>query len=119
MAAKFRRVDYDWKLRQMMAEHGMFNTTDLAPHLAERGIELSSVQVYRLVAQRPERLNLRVLAALCDIFGCSPAALIEPRVETVTTKRPKTGTGSGSGSAGGDARRGRRPARARIVDDGR
>lgn len=116
MAAKIRRVDYDWHLRRVMAEHGMFNTTDLAPHLAERGIELSSVQVYRLVAQRPERLNLRVLAALCDIFGCSPAELIEPTVEMVTRRR-KTATGTGTG--GGDGRRGRRPARARIVDDDR
>ena len=51
-----------------MAAHGLFNATDLEPLLAERGISLSSVQVWRLVTQTPERLSLPVLAALCDIF---------------------------------------------------
>ena len=37
--------------------------------LVERGIDLSREQVYRLVTQQPERLNVYVLAALCDIFG--------------------------------------------------
>ena len=47
-----------------MAAHGLFNTTDLVPLLAERGINLSVVQVYRLVTGTPERLSLPVLAAL-------------------------------------------------------
>jgi len=78
MARKQRKLGYAWHLRRLMAEHGMFATTDLQPLLAERGITLSSVQVYRLVAQVPERLNLNVLVALCDILGCSPSDLIEP-----------------------------------------
>lgn len=117
MAATTRRVGYDWKLRQVMAEHGMFQTTDLIPHLAERGIELSAVQVYRLVAQIPERLNLTVLAALCDVFGCTPADLIEPTAETVTARRRATGE-VGKTSGGGEGGGGRRPTRARILDDG-
>jgi DNA-binding Xre family transcriptional regulator len=116
MATKARRVGYDWKLRRVMAEHGMFNTTDLIPHLVERGIELSSVQVYRLVAQTPERLNLTVLSALCDIFDCTPGELIEPTIETVTTAGRKAA--AGGQESGGDGPRGRRPTRARIVDDG-
>jgi DNA-binding Xre family transcriptional regulator len=69
---------YRWHLRRVMADHGMFATTELVPCLAERGIRLSREQVYRLVTGVPERLNLTVLAALCDIFGCSVADLIEP-----------------------------------------
>jgi DNA-binding Xre family transcriptional regulator len=61
-----------------MAEAGMFATTDLVPLLAERGITLSREQVYRLVAQVPERLSLVTLSALCDILGCGPGDLIEP-----------------------------------------
>jgi hypothetical protein len=34
----------------------MFSTTDLIGPLAQRGITLSSSQVYRLVTERPERL---------------------------------------------------------------
>jgi len=69
---------YQWHLRRVMADHGMFATTELVPCLAERGIRLSREQVYRLVTKVPERLNLTVLAALCDILGCSVADLIEP-----------------------------------------
>ncbi|MDP8975642.1 MAG: helix-turn-helix transcriptional regulator [Actinomycetota bacterium] len=117
MADKVRRVGYEWKLRRVMAEHDMFNTTDLIPHLAERGIELSSVQVYRLVAQTPERLNLTVLAALCDIFDCTPADLIEPTVDTVSTEdRKAVAAGKDHDSDAGP--RGRRPTRVRIVDAG-
>ena len=68
---------YRWHLRRVMADHGMF-ATELVPRLAERGIRLSREQVYRLVTGVPERLNLTVLAALCDILGCSVADLIEP-----------------------------------------
>ncbi|MGH3603361.1 MAG: hypothetical protein ACRDQI_04970 [Pseudonocardiaceae bacterium] len=38
-----------------MATRGMFSTTDLLAPLAQRGISLSSSQVYRLVVDRPER----------------------------------------------------------------
>jgi DNA-binding Xre family transcriptional regulator len=72
------KVGYHWHLRRVMAERGMFATTDLGPLLAERGVKLSREQVYRLAAKTPQRLNLHVLAALCDILECTPAELIEP-----------------------------------------
>ena len=71
-------VAYHWHLRRLMAEAGMFATTDLVPLLAERGVRLSREQVYRLVARVPERLSLATLAALCDILGCGPSDLVEP-----------------------------------------
>ena len=73
-----RKVGYRWHLRMRMAERGMFATSDLMPLLAARGVVLSREQVYRLVAKVPERLSLKVLAALCDALDCSPADLIEP-----------------------------------------
>ena len=51
-----REVDYSWRLAELMAAHGMHNSTDLIPRLAERGIQLSRPQVYRVVHQRPERV---------------------------------------------------------------
>ena len=71
-------VGYHWHLRRLMAEAGMFATSDLVPLLAERGVRLSREQVYRLVAHVPERLSLATLAALCDILGCGPSDLVEP-----------------------------------------
>ncbi|MCA2291944.1 helix-turn-helix transcriptional regulator, partial [Mycobacterium avium] len=59
-----RQVDYVWRLAEIMAAHGMHNSTDLMPRLAERGIQLSRPQVYRIAYQRPERMSLHLLAAL-------------------------------------------------------
>lgn len=82
-----RTVSYQWRLREVMAAHGLFNASDLEPLLAERGITLSSVQVWRLVTQVPERLSLPVLAALCDIFDATPAQLIVTRAETAVPRK--------------------------------
>jgi DNA-binding Xre family transcriptional regulator len=60
-----------------MAERGMFSTSALVAPLVSRGVALSTTQVYRLVTGRPERLNLKLLAALCDFLDCSPNDLIE------------------------------------------
>lgn len=68
---------YRWKLRQVMAGQGMWKASELSPLLAERGVSLSPSQVYRLVAKSPERLSLSTLAALCDIFSCTPNDLVE------------------------------------------
>ncbi|WP_223168063.1 helix-turn-helix domain-containing protein [Nonomuraea sp. SYSU D8015] len=71
------KSDYRWHLRKVMASRGLYATTDLRPLLAERGLELSPSQVYRLVAERPVRLNLHVLMALIDILDCTIDDLIE------------------------------------------
>jgi DNA-binding Xre family transcriptional regulator len=107
-------VGYRWRLREVMATRGMFATTDLHPHLAERGIEISTIQVYRLVAQVPERLNLTILAALCDILDCTPADLIEPYVESGRGKARKA---AGGIQPAGPAPTELRLTRARIVPD--
>jgi DNA-binding Xre family transcriptional regulator len=99
------KVGYRWHLRQLMAERGLFQTTDLVPLLAERGVVLSREQVYRLVTKVPQRLNLEVLAALCDILEVTPADLVEPYRQTHKTRRD---TGPSSRP---------RPRRARIVRD--
>jgi hypothetical protein len=40
-----------------------------------------------VIDDKPERLSMRVLVALCDILDCSPADLIEPCVETASPKK--------------------------------
>jgi hypothetical protein len=105
-----REVSYQWRLREVMAAHGLFNASDLEPLLAERGINLSSVQVWRLVTQTPERLSLPVLAALCDIFGVTPAQLIATRAENVPARR----RAASGGEAGVTDLNALRPARARL-----
>ena len=75
-----KKMGIRWHLRIRMAEKDLFQTSDLVPLLAERGIHLSREQVYRLVTQVPQRLSTDTLAALCDILDCQPNDLIEIEV---------------------------------------
>lgn len=99
-------VDYEWRLRVVMAEHGMFKANELTPRLAEHGIRLSDSQVWRMVTGRPERLNLRVLVVLCEIFDCDVGEL----VRSVQTAKPRA---KELGSAGA-IKKGLRPKQARL-----
>lgn len=80
---------YEWKLRELMAMRGMFSTSDLIQPLAERGIELSRSQVYRLVAETPERVTISMLLALCDILSCQLTDLAAPADPATRTSRPR------------------------------
>ena len=84
-----------------MAVHGLFNASDLVPLLAERGITLSAVQVWRLVTQTPEWPSLPVLAALCDIFEVTPAQLIAPGPRTRPQRRRPRTAGRAAGRTAG------------------
>ncbi|WP_328442841.1 helix-turn-helix domain-containing protein [Amycolatopsis sp. NBC_00438] len=97
MTGKKRSVSYSWRLREIMAENGMYQTTELVEPLHERGIYLSVSQVHRLVTGTPERLSLQVLAALCDIFATAPSELIVTDAENVGIR--KTGTADRPGPA--------------------
>ena len=105
-----RNVSYQWRLREVMAAHGMFATTDLVPLLGDRGIELSASQVHRLVTGTPERLSLPVLAALCDIFEVTPADLIRTAAENAAPRRTASGGRPGRRRGGEAARPGADPA---------
>jgi DNA-binding Xre family transcriptional regulator len=83
-----KKMGYRWNLRRLMASKDMFQTSDLGPLLAERGITLSREQVFRLVTQPPQRLSMDTLAALCDILDCTPNDLIE--IEAVNAEVSKT-----------------------------
>jgi len=95
----------------VMATRGMFSTTDLLGPLSERGIKLSSSQVYRLVVDRPERLSLKIFMALLDILDCDMADLIEPVAVTGPARKTRV---AGGGQGVGDLR----PKRARITPAG-
>ena len=106
-----REVSYQWRLREVMAAHGMFTVTELVPLLRDRDIDLSASQVHRLASGTPERLSLPVLAALCDIFSCTPAELIATRAQDAPTRKTATGDGVVNLNA-------RRPKRARLRPEG-
>ncbi|QHC18891.1 helix-turn-helix domain-containing protein [Streptomyces sp. GF20] len=110
------KLDYQWHLRKVMADRGMFSTTDLTEPLEEREIKLSSSQVYRLVVERPERLSLKILMALMDILDCRMDDLIEPISVAGAGARPKKAAAGGSSAAPTSEGLGSlRPKRARII----
>jgi DNA-binding Xre family transcriptional regulator len=110
-----RQVDYAWRLPEIMAAHGMHNSTELIPRLAERGIQLSRPQVYRVVHQRPERLSLQLLSALCDIFGCGVNDLVTVTATEVRRKKAASATPPATNVV--DLNKSVRPRRARVIRD--
>jgi len=108
MSTRRRQVDYQWRLREVMADLGLWKAPELAPLLAQRGVNLSYSQTHRLVTGRPERLSLHTLAALCDIFDCTPADLIHTTATTGTAKKTKSSAKTAKAT-------GQRPRRARIA----
>jgi len=97
MSAPEHDTPIAWRLRELMAAAGMFKTTDLVEPLRNAGVQLSREQVFRLVTKAPARLNMEVLAALCQILGCTPNDLIE-----IAPPTPALGAGTAarSGSTG-------------------
>ena len=107
-----RHVGYTWRLREVMADKRVFTATELVPLLRERGVDLSASQVHRLVSGTPERLSLKVLSALCDILGCTPADLIITSAQNAGVRKTASGDVPFEG-AGAKLR----PRPARILDD--
>lgn len=101
-----KKMGYQWRLRHLMAERDMFQTSDLVPLLAERGVVLSREQVYRLVTQPPQRMSMDTLVALCDILDCTPNDLIKPEVVNKQVRKTADGvTGSDAGPGASKPRR--------------
>lgn len=101
-------LETSWHLRSVMASRGIFQTSKIGPLLAERGIQLSREQVYRLVTAPPQRVRVDVLSALCDALECSLDDLITVQRREVGAVREAVGE-STHGSIGD-----LRPIRAKV-----
>ena len=112
-----RQVSYTWRLAELMAARGMHNSTELIPLLVERGIQLSRPQVYRVVHQRPERVSLQLIAALCDILSCGVDDLLT--VTATDVRRRKASSCSPTAPAPNvvELNKAVRPRRARVLSD--
>ena len=104
------KLDYEWRLRALLADRGIYTAAQLSPHLESYGIRLSDSQVYRLLTGKPERLNLRVLMALCELLDCTPSELIRP----VERSAPTLAERRAAAAAGVDVDLVPKPARIRL-----
>lgn len=110
-----REIEYTWHLPELMARRHIRKAKDLAPLLQERGITLTVNAIWRIVNQEPERVSLKVLAALCDVLDVTPNDLITFTAHDTATIRTKRR--AGSRAEGIPDIRDHRPVRARIIDD--
>lgn len=67
---------FKWKLREKMAEKGIWKCTDLTRLLNAHGIKITSSMVTLIVDRMPDRINTKVLDAICDILECSPSDIL-------------------------------------------
>lgn len=109
-----REIYYTWKLRDLMSSNQMYSTTDLAPLLKERGIQLSQSQIYRLVSERPERIAVKTLLALMDAFDCTFEDLMEVSVTDSTARKTASEDWAADQTGSSHAIGQNRPKRARI-----
>ncbi|MFI0406501.1 helix-turn-helix domain-containing protein [Actinomadura sp. 3N508] len=67
-----RQPRYEWRLRELMAvRRNWYSTTKLVPALREYGFEFDRSYIYRLVkAERPPKMPLELILALCKILDC-------------------------------------------------
>ncbi|MGB9305934.1 MAG: helix-turn-helix transcriptional regulator [Mycobacterium sp.] len=112
-----RQVDYTWRLAELMAARGMHNTTDLIPLLVDRGIQLSRPQVYRVVNQRPERVSLQLIAALCDILSCGVDDLLTVTATDVRRRKVSSSSQTAPTPNVVELNKAVRPRRARVISD--
>lgn len=111
------KIEYEWHLREVMAQSHLHLTTKLRPALEAHGIYLSDSQIYRLVTEKPERMNMKTLFALLMIFGCRLDDLAPSRFLAEVELRDAVGD-DGRGSPSEAIReRGLRPPRVTLVHD--
>jgi DNA-binding Xre family transcriptional regulator len=109
-----RRMVMRWHLRQVMATRGIFQTSELVPLLAEHGVNLTRQYVHKLVTTPPQRVNIELLAALCDILDCEPSDLLEPVAEQADQVKTGTADNAGDGPKEGLGIGELRPVRAQV-----
>lgn len=66
----------DWQLLVVMAQRKVRKITDLQKRLSDYGCEISTQQLGRVAAARPERLNMDLLEGLINVLDCDVSDLI-------------------------------------------
>jgi DNA-binding Xre family transcriptional regulator len=109
-----KHIEYSWRLREIMAARGLFNISDLIPLPIERGIDLSPSQIYRLVGQKPERMSMTLLGALCDALDCTVEELCQFHAVAAAQRKNIANGPSANGPTVVDLNTTIRPKRARV-----
>ena len=81
------------------------------------GADCGTTRTNLLVHQRPERISVQLLAALCDIFGCGVEDLITVTATDVRRKTASATARTQSAQNVVELNKSVRPRRARVIRD--
>ncbi len=116
-----QRPTIKWRLKVLLAERDIDTATDLQRRLREIGIEISAVQLSRIIKEAPARLNMEVLYGLITVLQCDIGDLIhvewpegsDPGQKVKSIPRSTEAGGQEIGTA--KAKRGRKKARSSVA----
>lgn len=67
----------EWRLRRVMADHGVWTGAELARLLEEKaGYRLTAASISELLRRPPRQLKVETLDAVCTALECTPAELL-------------------------------------------
>lgn len=77
-----RKVKYKlvWRLAALLGERKIFNYAELQRMLKDVGVDISSVQISRLVRGEPEKYNRALIEGLMSVLDCTLDELIATTV---------------------------------------
>jgi putative transcriptional regulator len=65
-----------WRLRQVMAEHGVWSGADLGRLMEQKaGYKLSAPSISALLTEEPRQVKAQTMDALCTALDCTPSDL--------------------------------------------
>ena len=109
-----RQVDYTWRVAERGC--GACTTALTSPRACRAWYPAVAPAGYR-VHQRPERVSLHMMAALCDIFGCGVEDLITVTASDVRRKRASSAAATSPARNVVEINKSVRPRRARVLRD--
>ena len=82
-----------WRLRQVMAERGIWSGADLGRLMEQKaGYKLSAPSISALLTEEPRQVKAQTMDALCMALDCTPSDLWQHTpsfIQTHTPTRPE------------------------------
>jgi len=66
-----------WRLKVLMAEREINTAKELQQMMVEIGVGISTNQMARIVASRPDRLTMKIFEGLLTVLDCEPQDLLQ------------------------------------------
>jgi DNA-binding Xre family transcriptional regulator len=79
-----------WRLRQVMAERGIWSGAELGRLLEQKaGYSLSAPSISALLTEPPRQMKAQTMDALCTALDCTPADLWQHTPSFIQAEKPE------------------------------